>query len=148
MMRRPRSGDCPPKKKGCSASRRRTRKRVPADDEVLAGAEKTFAELTGTLADLTAQRNQLAHAVREHAERRTRLETETAAVEAELATLNPQGGPDLDALAAAVDQAQAAVAEAEGAAVRSEASHSAARQALDVTRAPLIEAERRVHRFD
>src|ERR1700704_4357625 len=122
--------------------------RVAADDEVLAGAEKTFAELTGTLADLTAQRNQLANAVREHAERRTRLETETAAVEAELATLNPQGGPDLGALSAAVDQAQAAVAEAEGAAVRSEAAHSAARQALDVARPPLLEAERRVHRFD
>jgi chromosome segregation protein len=122
--------------------------RVAADDEELAAAEKTFAELTGTLADLTAQRNQLTHAVREHAERRTRIETETAAVEAELATLNPHGGPDLGALAAIVDQAQAALAEAEGAAVRSEAAHSAARQALDVTRAPLIEAERRVHRFD
>src|ERR1700704_5652522 len=122
--------------------------RVAADDEVLAGAERTFAELTGTLADLTAQRNQLAHAVREHAERRSRLETESSAVEAELASLNPQGGPDLGALSTAVEQAQAAVAEAEGAAVRSEAAHSAARQALDVTRPPLLEAERRVHRFD
>jgi chromosome segregation protein len=122
--------------------------RVAADDTVLAAAEKTFAELTGMLADLTAQRNQLAHAVREQAERRARLEAETAKVEAELATLSPQGGPDLAALAAAVDAAQAAVAEAEGAAVRSEAAHSAARQALDVARLPLQEAERRVHRFD
>ncbi len=122
--------------------------RVAADDEVLAGAEKAFAELTRTLADLTAQRNQLANAVREHAERRTRLETEIAKVEAELATLNPQGGPDLAVLAAAVEQAQAAGAEAESAAVRSEAAHSAARQALDVARPPLLEAERRVHRFD
>src|ERR1700722_6529280 len=122
--------------------------RVAADDEVLAGAEKTFAELTRTLADLTAQRNQLANAVREQAERRTRLEAEIAAVETELATLNPQGGPDLGALAAAVDEAQAAVAEAESAAVRSEAAHSAARQALDVARPPLQEAERRVHRYD
>jgi chromosome segregation protein len=122
--------------------------RVTAADEVLAAAEKTFADLTGTLADITAQRNQLANAVREHAERRTRLETETAAVEAELATLNPQGGPDLGALAAAADEAQAAVAAAEAAAVRSEAALSATRQALDVARPPLLEAERRVHRFD
>jgi chromosome segregation protein len=122
--------------------------RVAAEDGVLAGAETAFAELTGTLADLSARRNQLAQAVREHAERVARLETETAEVEAELATLNPEGSPDLGALAAAVDQAQAAVAEAEAAAVRSEAAHSAARQALDVARPPLIEAERRVHRFD
>jgi chromosome segregation protein len=122
--------------------------RVAAEDEALAGAETAFAELTGTLADLSARRNQLAQAVREHAERAARLETETAEVEAELATLNPEGSPDLGALAAAVDQAQAAVAEAEAAAVRSEAAHSAARQALDVARPPLIEAERRVHRFD
>src|SRR3984957_11437924 len=122
--------------------------RVAADDEVLAGAEKTFAELTRTLADLTAQRNQLAHAVREQTERRTRLEDEIAAVESELTSLNPQGGPDLGRPAAAVDEAQAAVAEAESAAVRSEAAHSAARQALDVARPPLQEAERRVHRYD
>ena len=131
-----------------AAQRAGADQRVAAEDEVLATAEKTFAELTGTLADLTAQRNQLANAVREHAERRNRIETETAAVEAELATLNPQGGPDLDALSAAVDQAQAAVAEAEAAALRSEAAHSAARQALDVARPPLLDAERRVHRFD
>jgi chromosome segregation protein len=122
--------------------------RVADDHAVLAEAEETFAELTRTLADLTAQRNQLAHAVREQAERRSRLEAETAKVETELATLSPQGGPDLVALAAAVEQAQAAVAEAESASVRSEAAHSAARQALDVARAPLSEAERRVHRFD
>ena len=121
---------------------------VAADDEALAAAEKTFAELTGELADLTAKRNQLVVAVREHAERRSRIEAEAAAVEAELATLNPQGGPDLPALAAAVEQAQAAVAEAEAAALRGEAAHSAARKALEVARAPLMEAERRVQRMD
>ncbi|HEY6254284.1 MAG TPA: chromosome segregation protein SMC [Xanthobacteraceae bacterium] len=122
--------------------------RVAADDEALAAAEKTFAELTGTLADLTAQRNQLAGTVREHTERRNRIEAEIAAVEAELATLNPQGGPDLTALGAAVEHAQAAVAEAEAATLRCEAAHSAARQALEVARPPLIEAERRVQRMD
>jgi chromosome segregation protein len=122
--------------------------RVAADDAALAAAEKTFEELTGALADLTARRNQLAGAVREHAERRSRIEAEAAAVEAELVTLNPQGGPDLPALAVAVEQAQAAVAEAEAAALRCEAAHSAARQALEVARAPLTEAERRVQRME
>ncbi len=122
--------------------------RVAEDDAVLAKAEATFAQLTGTLADLTARRHQLESAMRDHGERRTRLDSELAEVEAELATLNPTGGPDLGALAAAVDQAQAAVVEAEGAAIRTEAAHSAARQALDVARPPLIEAERRAQRLD
>ncbi len=38
-------------------------------DAALAAAEKTFGELTGALADLTARRNQLDHAAREHGER-------------------------------------------------------------------------------
>jgi chromosome segregation protein len=122
--------------------------RVTADGEGLAGAEKTFAELTGTLADLTARRNQLTSAAREHSERQARLESEAGAVEAELASLNPQAGPDLPALASAVEAAQAAVAEAEGAATRSEAAQSAARQALDAARAPLSDAERRAQRLD
>ena len=36
---------------------------------MLAAAEKTFGELTGTLADLTARRNALESAAREHGER-------------------------------------------------------------------------------
>jgi chromosome segregation protein len=86
--------------------------------------------------------------VREHTERRNRIEAEASAIEGELATLNPQGGPDLPALAAAVEQAQTAVTEAEAAALRCEAAHSAARQALEVARSPLVEAERRVQRMD
>ena len=48
----------------------------------------------------------------------------------------------------AVEQSQAAVAEAEAIALRAEAAHSAARQALDVARGPLAEAERRAQRLD
>jgi chromosome segregation protein len=55
---------------------------------------------------------------------------------------------DLATLASAAETAQAAVAEAEAAALRAEAAHSAARQALDVARAPLAEAERRMQRLD
>ena len=47
-----------------------------------------------------------------------------------------------------MDQAQAAVADAEAAALRAEVTHSAARQALDMARKPLAEAERRAQRLD
>jgi chromosome segregation protein len=124
--------------------------RVVAADTVLTAAEKTFGELTGRLADLTARRNQLDGAVRTHGDRLARLQSETAEVDAELAQLDAAGkaGADLAALALAVEQAQAAVAEAETEALRAEAAHSAARQALDVARNPLAEAERRAQRLD
>src|SRR5436309_3485641 len=49
---------------------------------------------------------------------------------------------------AAAEAAQNAVTEAEAAALRAEAAHSGARQGLDVARAPLAEAERRVGRLE
>src|SRR5882672_5775161 len=48
--------------------------RVVAADTVLTAAEKTFGELTGRLADLTAQRTQLEGAVRTHGDRLARLD--------------------------------------------------------------------------
>jgi chromosome segregation protein len=124
--------------------------RVVTADAALTEVEKTFGELTGRLADLTARRKQLEGAVRTHGDRLARLESESAAVDAELAQLDAAGksGTDLAALAQAVEQAQAAVAEAEAEALRAEAAHSAARQALDVTRGPLAEAERRAQRLE
>jgi chromosome segregation protein len=122
--------------------------RVAEDAAVLEQAETRFADLTGMLADITARRHQLENAMREHGERRTRLESELAAIEAELAGIETQSGVDLGALAAAADAAQSAMDAAEAAAVRAEATHSAARQALDVARPPLLEAERRAHRLE
>ena len=123
--------------------------RTAAAEAALAADEKTFADLTGALADLAARRNQLERAVREHSERLVRLEGQIGEVEDELASLDrPDGGPDLAALAAAVEAAQGAVAEAETAALRAEAAHSAARQGLDAARAPLDQAERRLQRLD
>src|SRR5262249_57228305 len=55
---------------------------------------------------------------------------------------------DLAALASTAETYLAAVADAEAAAVRAEAAHSGARQALDVARGPLAEAERRAQRLD
>jgi chromosome segregation protein len=124
--------------------------RVAEADATLVAAEKAFAEMTGKLADLTARRNALETATREHGERLGRLADEISAVESELRALDADGAgrPDLVALGAAVETAQRAVAEAEANALRAEAAHSAARQALDLARSPLAEAERRVQRLD
>jgi chromosome segregation protein len=124
--------------------------RVADANTALAGSEKTFGELTGTLADLSARRHALEQTAREHGDRAARLADEIATVEAELREVtaaNAQGA-DPAALAGAAETAQAAVTEAESSALQAEAAHSAARQALDVTRSPLAEAERRVQRLD
>jgi chromosome segregation protein len=124
--------------------------RVAKADAVLAAAETSFGELTGTLADLTAQRHQLSSAIETQSERIKRLDGELAAVVAELSELDAssEGLPELAALAGDAEQAQAAAADAEAAAVRAETAHSGARQALDVARKPLAEAERRAQRLD
>jgi chromosome segregation protein len=124
-------------------------RRLSEADAVLAAAEKSFAELTGSLADLVARRNQLDGVIQAQSERHRRIEGELAGIESELAQLG--GGkdlPELGALATDAEQAAAAVAEAEAAAVRAETAHSGARQALDAARKPLGEAERRVQRLD
>src|SRR5499433_315954 len=123
-------------------------KRVAQADAVLARSEKAADELTGTLADLTARRHALEHAAREHGERAARLAAEIAAVKAALEQLEAKGRDDLAPLAKAAETTQTAVAEAEAATLRAEAAHSAARQALDVARGPLAEAERRSQRLD
>jgi chromosome segregation protein len=122
--------------------------RVAEADAALAEAEKVFSELTSRLAALTAERNQLEHAAREHATREARAESEIAGIEQELASLQAADGPDLAALGAAVEAAQAAVADAEAAALAAEAAHAQARQQLEATRAPLAEAEKRTQRLE
>ena len=124
--------------------------RVAQADAELADSEKNFSEATGALADLTARRNTLERAAREQTERLTRLERDIADVVAEFARIDAdsEGGPDLEALLHTVEAAQQAVADGEAAALRAEAAHSAARQALDVERKPLAEAERRAGRLE
>ncbi len=121
--------------------------RVATAEDVLQAAEKTFSELTGALADLTAKRNQLTNASAEQAGRTARIESEIANIEAGLAAA-AESRPDLGALAATLDEAQAAVAEAEQAATLAEAAHVAARKELEAARAPLTDAERATQRLE
>ena len=93
--------------------------KVAEADTALNAAEKVFSELTSKLAALTAERNQLANAQRDHSARAARAENEIAGIERELASLKGTDGPDLAALAAAVEAVQQAVAAAETGAVGS-----------------------------
>ncbi len=117
-------------------------------EATLSASEKNFDALTGTLADLTARRHAFENAVREHDDRLDRLADDTAAVEAELKQLAEAEHADVAALAEAAAATQASLVVAEAAALHAEAAHSGARQALDVARAPLAEAERRAQRLD
>jgi chromosome segregation protein len=121
--------------------------RVAAADAALAVSEKSFSELTGALADLTARRNQLQTALAEHEQRAARLESELINIDAGL-TATDAGAPNLEALAAALAQAQSALAEAEQAAHAAEAAHKKAREEIEAARAPLAAAERGVQRLE
>jgi chromosome segregation protein len=124
--------------------------RVTEADAVLSASEKTFAEVTGQLADLTARRNALEGSAREQTERVARLQREVSEVETELSRIanDASSGPDLAQLAAAVEAAQQAILEGEAAATRAEVAHSTARQGLDAARKPLAEADRRAQRLE
>ena len=121
--------------------------RVAVADAALAASEKSFAALTGEFADLTARRNQLQSALRDHEQRLERLAAELANIETGLAATGT-GEPDLAALIEALQVAQAALAEAESDAQAAEVAHGGARERLEAARAPLAAAERRVQRLE
>lgn len=111
---------------------------------------RLFAELTGALAELTAKRTQLEANVRSHRDRVGRIDQDIANVARDTAQLEQTTGSlgDLVTLAAAMETAVQAVAAAETAAQGREADHHAMRQKLEVARAPLAEAEKRVQRLE
>jgi len=119
--------------------------KVAKADGELNAAETIFTDLTKQLADLTAQHNQFENAAREHGERITRITSEIAEIERELATLK---SADNAPLAVAVEGAQAALTEAEAAAVAAEAAHANARLDLEAARTALSEAEKGVQRLE
>jgi len=124
--------------------------RVAAAETTLADTERLFAELTTTLADLTAKRNQLEANVRGHRDRLARLDQDIANVQADEQKLAQETGGlgDLAALAAAMENAQQDRAHAEAAAQEAEAAQVAARATLEASRAPLAEADKRVQRLE
>jgi chromosome segregation protein len=121
--------------------------RVAQADTVLSVSEKAFGDLTGEFADLTARRHQLEGSVSDQAQRAERLEAELVNIEAGLAATG-SGQPDLVSLMAAVEAAQAALAQAEAATQAADSAHTAARNDLDQARAPLADAEQRAQRLD
>jgi len=124
--------------------------RVAEADATLATAERTFAELTTAVADISAKRTQLEANVRTHQTRVSRFEQEIAGVEAEIARLAQETGVfgDVDALAAAIETAQQSLAAAEMGSRESETAHVVARQTLEASRSPLVEADKRVQRLE
>jgi chromosome segregation protein len=121
--------------------------RVATADAALAVSEKSFSELTGALADLTARRNQLQTALADHEQRAARLHAELVNIDAGLQATG-SGEPDLALLDAALAGAQTALAEAENASRAAETAHARARDDIDAARAPLAAAERRVQRLE
>ena len=124
--------------------------RVSEAEATLAAAERTFAELTTALADLTARRTQFEANVRTHRDRLARLDHEIATVNADVEQIAAQtsGFGDVDALAGAVEAAQEMLGQAEFTVQTAEATHVVARQALEASRAPLTEADKRVQRLE
>ncbi|MCJ9736360.1 chromosome segregation protein SMC, partial [Bradyrhizobium sp. PRIMUS42] len=124
--------------------------RVGEAEAVLTETEQQFAELTTALADLTAKRNQLEANVRTHRDKLARLDQEIANVAAEEQKLAAETGGfgDLDELTATVETAEQTLAASEAAAQASEAAHVAARQTLESSRSPLVEADKRAQRLE
>ncbi len=124
--------------------------RVSEAEATLAAAERTFTELTTALADLTARRTQFEANVRTHRDRLARLDHEIATVNADVEQIAAQtsGFGDVDALAGAVEAAQDMLGQAEFTVQSAEATHVVARQALEASRAPLNEADKRVQRLE
>ena len=133
---------------GTQAQQASAAQRVACAEATLSASQEKFDALTGMVADLTARRHAFEQALREHGGRLDRVAEETAAVQSELDELAGAQLTDLAELSDAAANAQAALVEAEAATVRVEAAHSAARQALDVGRIPLAEAERRAQRLE
>lgn len=124
--------------------------RVEEADATLAAAERTFSELTTALADLTARRTQFEANVRTHRDRLARVDQEIANVQRDVAKLDAETGSlgDLDALAQSMEAAQQTLTQSAATAQDSEKAHLAARAKLDGSRAPVVEADKRVQRLE
>ncbi len=117
---------------------------------VLPAGEETLARLTAERAEAAAALNQLERTRRETAERRSRLESQLAAVERESAELDLKGAGLADPLEkkALVEEARAAAVAAEAASGRAEKAVAEARAAESAARPPLQEARAELARIE
>ena len=124
--------------------------RVSEAQATLAAAERTFSELTTTLADLTAKRTQFEANVRSHRDRLARIDQDIANVQRDVEKIAAETGNlgDLDALAQTMQAAQQVLTQSGASAQSNEAAHVAARARLDSSRAPVVEADKRVQRLE
>jgi chromosome segregation protein len=124
--------------------------RVQAAESAVRELEKTFGDLTRALADLQARRGGLERAARDENDRLARLDQQLAQVARDRAAIEADSAnrPNVERLAEAVTLVQAELKDAEAATLRAEAAQSGARQALDMARRPLGEADKRVQRLE
>lgn len=116
---------------------------------MLAESERDFAEATAINAERTARRGAQERALRDEAERLSRMDREVELLAGQQRQLEAGvGAARLDERREAAEAAQDAFAGAEIAADEAEEAHVAARAGLDHARRPLGEAERAAQRLD
>ena len=121
--------------------------RTAVADAALARSERTFVELTGALAELSARRRQLQTVLHEHDERATRLSTELLNIETGLAATD-KNEPDLATIADALAAGHAALIESEAAMRDAEIARVSAREHLKAVSESLVPPERSVQRLE
>jgi len=109
------------------------RARLHETETKLGDSEKRFAEATSALADFTARREQIERTLADQAERLKKIAGEIAALDRQ--SVGEAPAPSL-------------LSDADARALRAEAARSAAIQALDAARKPLVDAERQLHRLE
>ena len=132
------------------SARPKRRSAVGSPKSTLADSEKSLAELTGRLAQITAERTQSERALREAEARIARLADERAKVESELAGLDTGAtAPErIAALRTDAGSAEAAVKAAEAATLAAEERSKLAREHAAAGREPFIEADRALGRIE
>ncbi len=132
------------------AARATAAERLAEAEQVLAAAEARLAEAQAALSDINARRNALSTALAEETRRLARFEAECASIAQEREKLVAEAGSfsDQNQDAAALEELNARLAEAEAQALAAEAAHAEARDAEARSRGPLNEAERHAQRLE
>ena len=124
--------------------------RLSDGEHALAVSEARLAEAQAALSDLNARRNALGGALAEETRRLGRFTEECAAIERERVGLQGPAGDEAEhqVQAQSLEALNAALEQAEAQAFEAEAEHARARDAEMRARAPLSEAERKAQRLE